>query len=193
MARLRWGRALVTGLVLAGLLGGGGMGKTSILQELGRRLESDDWIFLFVDVEGATCPEDAIASIAQAAHAVRPVAVRVASDMKRWLTDSVDEISAFDFGVKFRAGLDPGSWRRHGDNLLRGCAAQEKPVLLVVDELPIFLKRMLRRDGDAEQVDDFLSWLRGALQGLGDRGPVLIASGSIGLEPGAFPISRSSV
>ena len=83
------------------------MGKTSILQELGRRLESDDWIFLFVDVEGATCPEDAIASIAQAAHAVRPVAVRVASDMKRWLTDSVDEISAFDFGVKFRAGLDP--------------------------------------------------------------------------------------
>ncbi len=159
------------------------MGKTSILQELGRRLESDDWIFLFVDVEGATCPEDAIASIAQAAHAVRPVAVRLASDMKRWLTDNVDEISAFDFGVKFRAGLDPGSWRRHGDNLLRGCAAQEKPVLLVVDELPIFLKRMLRRDGDAEQVDDFLSWLRGALQGLGDRGPVLIASGSIGLEP----------
>ena len=32
------------------------MGKTSLLQELGRRLKSDGWIFLFVDVEGATCP-----------------------------------------------------------------------------------------------------------------------------------------
>ena len=29
------------------------MGKTSIVQELGRRLQGDGWIFLFVDVEGA--------------------------------------------------------------------------------------------------------------------------------------------
>ena len=159
------------------------MGKTSILQELGRQLESDDWLFLFVDVEGAICPEDAIASIAQAAQAVRPVAARAASDMKRWFSDNIDEITAFDFGVKFRAGLDAGSWRRHGENLLRGLAAQEKPVLLVIDELPIFLKRLLRRDGNADRVDEFLSWLRGALQGVGDRCPVLIVSGSIGLEP----------
>jgi len=53
------------------------MGKTSILQELGRRLETDDWLFLFVDVEGATCPEDAIANVAQAVHPVRSVAARV--------------------------------------------------------------------------------------------------------------------
>lgn len=159
------------------------MGKTSILQELGRRLKSDDWIFIFVDVEGATCPEDAIASIAQAAHSVRPVAERAASAMRRWFTDNVEEISAFDFAVKFRGGLDAGSWRRHGENLLFGCAEQEKPVLLVIDELPIFLKRMLRRDGNAERVDDVLSWLRGTIQRLGDHSPVLVVSGSIGLEP----------
>ena len=33
------------------------LGKTSILRELGRRLEGQDWVFLFADVEGATCPE----------------------------------------------------------------------------------------------------------------------------------------
>lgn len=27
------------------------MGKTSILRELGRRLEGQDWVFLFADVE----------------------------------------------------------------------------------------------------------------------------------------------
>ena len=159
------------------------MGKTSILQELGRRLEADDWLFLFVDVEGATCPEDAIADVAQAVHPVRSVAARAAAGMQRWFRENVEEISAVDFGVKFRAGLDAGSWRRHGENLLRGCAAQERPVLLVIDELPIFLKRMFRRDGNAERVDEFLSWLRGAVQGLGDDCPTLIVSGSIGLEP----------
>ena len=52
-----------------------------------------------------------------------------------------------------------------------------------IDELPIFLKRMHRRDGNAERVDEFLSWLRGTVQLLGDKSPVLILSGSIGLEP----------
>ena len=85
--------------------------------------------------------------------------------------------------MKFRAGLDAGSWRRHGDSLLRACAGLDRPVLLVIDELPIFLKRLLQRDGNAERVDEFLSWLRGALQELGDASPVLIVSGSIGLEP----------
>ena len=159
------------------------MGKTSLLQELGRRLKSDGWIFLFVDVEGATCPEDVIADLARALHPERSMARRMASSMKHWFDENVDELSAFEFGVKFRAGLDAGSWRRHADGLLRACAALETPVLLVVDELPIFLKRLLRRDGNPDRVDGFLSWLRGALQGLGDAGPVLVVSGSIGLEP----------
>ena len=56
-------------------------------------------------------------------------------------------------------------------------------MLLVIDELPIFLKRMLHDDGNARRVDEFLSWLRGAIQTMGDNGPVFIVSGSIGLQP----------
>ena len=159
------------------------MGKTSIVRELGRRLESEGWVFLFVDVEGASCAEDAIADIARAVHPIRPIASRFALTMKRWMSESIEEISALDFSVKIRAGLDAGSWRRHGEQLLHDCAAQEKPVLLVIDELPIFLKRMFHGDGNARRVDEFLSWLRGAVQALGDSSPVLILTGSIGLGP----------
>lgn len=159
------------------------MGKTSILRELGRRHEAEGWVFLFTDVEGATCPEDVIAQIAQATHPVRSISSRFASAMGRWFTDNFEEISAVDFGVKIRAGLDAGSWRRQGEQLFRNCAEYEKPVLLVIDELPIFLKRMLHNDGDARRVDEFMSWLRGVLQALGEDSPVLILSGSIGLEP----------
>ncbi len=159
------------------------MGKTSILRELGRRLECDGWVFLYVDVEGAVSPEDAIADIAQAAHAYRPIASRFAVAIRRWFTDRIEEVSASQFRLKVRAGLDAGSWRRYGERLLSDCAKQEKPVLLVIDEVPIFLKRMLERDGNAARVDEFLSWLRAATQALGEKSPVLILSGSIGLEP----------
>ena len=78
------------------------MGKTSILQELGRRLENEGWIFFLVDVEGALCPEDAVAGMARAVHRVhrvRPVAFRFAESMKEFVTANVEEIGAGDFSV----------------------------------------------------------------------------------------------
>lgn len=81
------------------------MGKTSVTQELGRRLEAEGWGFLFADVERATCAEDAIADIAQAAHSVRPIMSRFATTMRR-LVGSVEEIGVHDFRVKLRAGLN---------------------------------------------------------------------------------------
>ena len=161
------------------------MGKTSVAQELGQRLKAKDRIFLFVDVEGATCAEDAIAGIAQEIYSVRPIMSRVAraGTMMKRLFGIVEEVSAHEFRVKFRARLNAGNWRHHGEKLFRYCAERKKPVLLVIDELPILLKRMLDRDNDARQVDEFLSWLRGVLQSVRDGSLVLMVSGSIGLEP----------
>ena len=162
------------------------MGKTSIARELGRRLETQEWVFLFTDVEGATSEKDVIAGLAKAVQPVRPILSRFTGTMRRWLgeqVEKVDEISASDFRVKFRAGLRAGNWRYRGEQLIHACAAHDQPVLLVVDELPIFLTKMLRNDNGARRVDDFLSWLRGMLQGLGGNSPVLIVSGSIGLAP----------
>ena len=159
------------------------MGKTSIVQELGRRLEADGWIFLFIDIEGAKCGEDVIAGIAGVVHSIRPIALRFAQSVMGWVAENVEEIGALDFSVKIRGGLNDGNWQRHGEQLLHDCATQDKRVLLVIDELPIFLKRMRHRDGDANRVEEFLSWLRGVVQSLGDKSPVLILSGSIGLEP----------
>ena len=163
------------------------MGKTSVLRELGRRLEDQGWDFLFTDVEGATCPEDVIADIAEAAHPIRPISSRFVAAMGRWVKENVEEvgagISAQELRVKIRAGLNAGTWRRHGERLIHECSAHDKPVLLVIDELPIFLKRLLREDDGEGRVEEFLSWLRGTFQRLEGGSPVLIVSGSIGLTP----------
>ena len=159
------------------------MGKTSVARQLGLRLEAQNWVCIFTDVEGATCAEDVIAEIAEAVHPVRPISSRFGTVMKRWLKESVEEVSAVEFRIRIRAGLGAGAWRRYGEQLFRACAAHEKPILLVIDELPIFLMRVLRQDGGAQRVDEFLSWLRGVVLGLGNGSMVLLVSGSIGLGP----------
>ena len=162
------------------------MGKTSVLRELGRRLEEDGWIFLFADVEGAASEEDVVTKLAEAVHRVRPIASRGLRTMGRRLAEwarGVEQLSAHEFAIRFRAVLNSGNWRRHGEQLLAYCARFDKPVLIAVDEVPIFLVRLLEQDGGDRRVDEFLSWLRAAFQQHDGRSPVLIVSGSIGLAP----------
>ena len=159
------------------------MGKTSIARELGRRLtESGGWVALFTDVSDATCPEDVVADIARAAQPVRPIVSRLGTMARRALR-AVEEVGVSGFRLKIRAGLDAGNWRDHGERLLQGCAEHHDRVLLVIDELPIFLTKMLREPDGATRVEMFLSWLRSVFQRFGGDSPVLIVSGSIGLMP----------
>lgn len=159
------------------------MGKTSVARELGRHLEASGWISLFVDLGSTSSEEDVIADIARSMHHVPPLKSPVLDVIRNWFKDPVDEIGALEFRAKFRAGLNPGNWRYHGEDLLGTCAKSGQPVLLVIDELPIFLKRLLKDDGGRDRADLFLSWLRGAVQTLGPDSPVLLISGSIGLQP----------
>ncbi len=159
------------------------VGKTSIARELGRILEDEGWIFLLVDVEAASGSEDVVAMLAQAIHPIRPIASRLRALMRQFV-GNLEEVSAAQVRVKVRAGLTAGSWPRHGEELLRACEGQDRRVLIVLDELPIFLSRLLREDsGDGKRVDEFLSWLRGVFQTAASQTVVLMVSGSIGLAP----------
>jgi len=162
------------------------MGKTSILRELGRRMEQKGWVFLFADVEADRSEEDVITSLATASHPVTPITSRLMRGMRRrlrTLAGKVDQVSASQFAVRFRAGLDSGNWRRHGEDLIGHCAGHDHPVLIVIDEVPIFLVRLLDQEDGSRRVDQFLSWLRAIFQKGDGRLPTLILSGSIGIAP----------
>lgn len=159
------------------------VGTTSVARELGRRLEASGWISLFVDVESANDEEDVIANIARSMQHVHPIKDRVFDIVRNWFNDPQDEIDGTEFQVKFRAGLNSGNWRYHGENLLSICAGSGRPALLVIDELPGFLIRLSKDDGGRDRADLFLSWLRWVVQTLGPDSPVLLISGSIGLQP----------
>ena len=159
------------------------MGKTSIARELGRRMEEKGWTAVFADVENASSPEDAISELARGTSSVRPIVSRFIKGMKQGFQRNVSELGAGDVRIKIRAELDPGNWRQVGLDLLIACSSHERPVLLVIDELPIFLSRLVRNDGDAQKVDEFLSWMRHAFQTIRKDSPVAFLTGSIGLLP----------
>ena len=159
------------------------MGKTSLARELGRKLEEQLWTCLPADVQGATGPEDVIAAVAEQAQSVISDADRSASLMQRWLGESDEEVSARNRFLRVRSWLDAGNWRRYGEQLFRDCARHPRPVLVIIDELPIFLNRMLREENGFRQVETFLSWLRATVQEESTGSLAVLVSGSIGLGP----------
>ena len=156
------------------------MGKTSVAKELGRRLQADGWEFLFVDVEDAASPADVIRDIAKTAHGIAG-ASRLSGALGRWVKDNIKGLNALKVGVELRASGDY-AWRQQGEALVRACADHESGVLLVLDELPIFLSRLLAQK-DTEQARLFLRWLRSVRQQHAGSSFALMVSGSIGMAP----------
>ena len=168
------------------------MGKTSLVRELRRRLEEGGkFDTVFVDVEGADTAADAIAEIGAGSLPVQGAWRRILASFDNVLRGAggrIDELSVADVRVKLRAGIDAGNWRRRGDEVFAALAANGRPVVLAIDELPILVDRLLRGAGEGiapegiRAADAFLSWLRKNGQAHRDR-VVLILSGSVSLEP----------
>ena len=168
------------------------MGKTSLVRELLRRLrEQGDFATVFVDLEDAETTADAVVEIAASAKKVRSTWHRMRAWMSKSSTaavDRIDEVSLRKLRVKLHARFGGENWRATGDAVFASLAKSKRPVVLVIDELPILVNRLLqghdyqitperRRDAD-----EFLSWFRKNGQAHARR-IRLIVSGSVGLEP----------
>ena len=168
------------------------MGKTSLVRELLRRLDEDgEFATVFVDLEAAMDAADAVAEIATHARPIQGFRERITSWLRnsvRDVRDNIEELGVSELRVRLRAGLDAGNWQRIGDQVFEALAANDRPVVLAIDELPILVNRLLK--GHEYRVtperlavtDGFMGWLRKCCQGY--EGKIcLIISGSVGLEP----------
>lgn len=166
------------------------IGKTSVLAELHDRLE-ETYICLFLDLQQARLSEEAITELSKVIHPHKPLWDKTKEAFANVLdrvTESVEEIDVGEVGVKIRSGLTGSNWRDKGDQIFRILASSEKPVVLMLDEVPIMVNYMLKGDEfkitpeRRTRADEFLSWLR--KNTIQHQGKVrTIISGSIGLEP----------
>ena len=166
------------------------MGKTSLVRELLRRLDEERaFETVFVDLEDAASPADAIAEIASQSRRVRGAWDGIKQAFANVFQESEFSSQALgaELRVKLRAGVDAGSWRHRGDQVF-AALVNNGHMVLALDELPIFVNRLLKGDDYTitperqRTADEFLSWLR--RNGQEHRGKVtMILSGSISLEP----------
>lgn len=166
------------------------MGKTSLMKELQRRLEGQ-YICLFLDLQKSSVPADAVTELALLLKPYDTLWARVKAgfaNMFGTVSGGIEEISLGEIGLKLRAGLNSGNWMEKGDEMFRILSKSDRPVLLMIDEVPLMVNRMLKSGegritpGNVAEVDRFMSWLR--QNSVEHQGKVMIMlSGSIGLEP----------
>ena len=167
------------------------MGKTSLVRETLRRLgERGEVEPLFVDLEDAMAPEDAIAEIAARTLAAQGRWLPIKRSFANFVEQAgrqIEELGFADLKVRLRGGIDGGNWKQRGDAVFAALADHDKPVVLAIDELPILVNRLLKGQDyrlTPERklaADEFLGWLRKVAQAY--RTKCLIISGSVSLEP----------
>lgn len=164
------------------------VGKTSLMLEL-RRAPREGWDVLYVDIEKGDSPADCVAAIlatlaADPRYRSRVEAIPYSSAIKDVFTRmsiGVD-VDLLRVELKDAIGRD---WNRAADQLqarLNNLPDAGRKLLIVIDELPILIARVLRTGGrrDAELL---LSRLRHWRQSPELRGRVhTLVGGSIGLE-----------
>ena len=166
------------------------MGKTSLMKEVERKLNNRYFCF-FVDLQKASSAEDAIVEMSlvlkQDSSFWGKIKDLFANALNR-VADSIEELNLGEIGIKLRAGLTSGNWSEKGDSLFSILAEAEKPVLLLIDEAPLMVNRLLKGEDfkitqeRKAKVDEFMSWLR--KNSIAYQGKIrIILSGSIGFEP----------
>lgn len=164
------------------------MGKTSLVRELLNRSDSGGGTGgVFVNLEDATDPADAIVAIGLQSRSKRSVLRRLREGTVKAL-GRIEDVQLPELRIKLRAEIDGGNWKQKGDEILEALAEHHAPIVLAIDELPLLVSRMLKgRDyrmtpERIDTTDEFLSWLRRNAQTHRDR-ICMVVSGSIGIAP----------
>ncbi len=77
--------------------------------------------------------------------------------------------------------FDRDRWRDLGEQVTQSLAALNRPIVVCVDELPVFILKLLGPENDTERVRAFLNWFRNLRQEQADTVKWVLA-GSIGLD-----------
>ena len=166
------------------------MGKTSLVREFMRTLKTKDGVStLFVDLEDARGPADAIVRIVSEARRSGNLWQRV----RGWLEDSLRRIEAEasyeDFKFALRAQIHDGNWKDKGDAVLEAITGDsDNQVVIAIDELSLLINHVLKDDAHqmsrerVEQAREFLARLRRNCQTHRDRITIIVL-GSVGLPP----------
>ncbi len=163
------------------------VGKTSLMLEL-ERTPKDNWHVIYINVEGYGSAADLVAAVvsklAQVAHYRRWFEVLPFWQGMVKASESIKSFSLKAPPIEL-AGAMGRNWGRAMDQLVPrfANAPEGQRLLVIVDELPILIARLLQSENGREEAELLLAKLRHWRQATELRGKVqMLLGGSIGLE-----------
>lgn len=163
------------------------VGKSSLTLETIRLLRDEGWLCIYCDVQNVVDEGHFLDELRRSLDSAK-----VDKRLSRKTADAVGAYREIMRGITLQAAgvevsLDDSGkqvdWQAASDAveaLLEGLSKMEPSVLLVVDELPIFLSKLIRQDR-SETAIDVLNWLCKARRAT-DKGLAWVFAGSIGLD-----------
>ena len=134
------------------------VGKSSVMLKL--MLEPrPGFEVLWLDGQDYDGPEDFVADLA-----VKAAKLQEAGKLGKFLSSvaaSLEQLEVWELKIKLRKQL-AGSWREQGETVLRDAFKADTKLVIVIDELPILLHKLIRADSDQGRraAQDLLDWLR---------------------------------
>jgi hypothetical protein len=138
---------------------------------------------LWLDGQNYDAPEDLVADLAVKAAKLRGSVTTFFGRLLSGITENIEQLEVWELKVKLRERLS-GSWRAQGETMIRDAIRPDMKLLIVIDELPMLLHKLIRDGTEAgrKAADGLLDWLRHIRQEPEFLGSVRqILGGSIGL------------
>lgn len=135
-------------------------GKTSLLLHMVDNPRSG-WVGQYVDVEGVASEAQFVARLLSHVYRLKPdgaVWARLGDGIKGILS-RVGTANAGPFEVKLGKAIGK-DWQEVGSTMLRLLGKVDGKTLLLIDELPIFVRRLLASEDGLPRTRLFLDWFR---------------------------------
>lgn len=156
------------------------IGKTSLMREL--CAEAGQHQFNAFALSFAACADE-LACVRELSKALADAAPKQIVNMQKALKSLLPNLKSLKFGplgIELSAAEQP-DWRTLGEALTRSIGELEGRWLIAVDEVPVFLLGLLKRDDGLARVRGFLYWWRDLRQ-QHHQNIRWILAGSIGLD-----------
>jgi hypothetical protein len=152
------------------------IGKTSLIYRLCETSQEHGFFSLHCSLAGCDDERDCVKEIYKALHILHTTSQKTCN-----LLGGIKSIKVAGSGIDF-ANDKADNWRAAGEEIGKALAASEGNWLLCIDELPVFIVKLLQQGEPGRQrARTFLYWLRELRQTHFQRIKWLLA-GSIGLD-----------
>jgi len=136
------------------------VGKTSIMHRIIDH-PAGDFVVLFLDGQSYTTADDLVTDLIIKAGELTGDTKGFIGKTFSKVQKNLEEIAIWKLRIQLRKEV-AGRWREEGERAVRGILEHPGRLVLVLDELPIMLHKMVQRDTDQGKQDavDLLDWLR---------------------------------